>query len=203
MLGICDDHAADGLLIPTLRELGCVLLLARFHAHTSETLSLLKNHIQQFGQLAKVWFWLNDSCVSINFLFRKFVDLKPTSMKRSSHSTGPKCIPSHTLLKVSAGGVLSQVIVLIVGRPSTLRTGRIMDNQTIRHQLRNRLVFYLVISTLLSRMFNRCCKWSMNVRPCGKSDLRWINMTNTINWVGTQLLGYLTLQGQGLSYVLK
>jgi hypothetical protein len=51
MLGVCD---ADGLLISTLRALACVLTLARFHVHTSETLSLLKHHIWQFGQHAKV-----------------------------------------------------------------------------------------------------------------------------------------------------
>ena len=55
MLGICnEEHNTDELIIPTLRALACVLTLARFHAHTSETLSLLKHYIQQFGQLAKV-----------------------------------------------------------------------------------------------------------------------------------------------------
>lgn len=59
MLGICDKECStDELIIPALRSLACVLTLARFHAHTSETLSLLKHHIQQFGQLAKVCFWL-------------------------------------------------------------------------------------------------------------------------------------------------
>lgn len=56
MLGICDEYDPDGLLISTLRKLACVLTLARFHVHTSETLSLLKCHIQQFGQLIKVCF---------------------------------------------------------------------------------------------------------------------------------------------------
>ena len=56
MLGICGDHNTDELLIPSIRALACVLTLARFHVHTSETLSLLKQHIQQFGQLAKVFF---------------------------------------------------------------------------------------------------------------------------------------------------
>ena len=54
MLGVCDDHSSDELLIPTLRALACILTLARFHVHTSETLSLLRYHVQQFGQLAKV-----------------------------------------------------------------------------------------------------------------------------------------------------
>jgi hypothetical protein len=55
MLGIRGrEHNTDELLIPTLRALACVLTLARFHAHTSETLSLLKDYINQFGQLAKV-----------------------------------------------------------------------------------------------------------------------------------------------------
>ena len=55
MLGIRDgEHNTDELIIPALRALACVLTLARFHVHTSETLSLLKNHIAQFGQFAKV-----------------------------------------------------------------------------------------------------------------------------------------------------
>ena len=50
MLGICNEkHNADSLIIPALRALACVLTLARFHVHTSETLSLLKYHINQFG----------------------------------------------------------------------------------------------------------------------------------------------------------
>jgi len=55
MLGICDEeHNTDELIIPALRSLACVLTLARFHVHTSETLSLLKHYVHQFGQLAKV-----------------------------------------------------------------------------------------------------------------------------------------------------
>ena len=51
-----EEHNTDELIIPALRALACVLTLARFHAHTSETLSLLKDHINQFGQHAKVCF---------------------------------------------------------------------------------------------------------------------------------------------------
>lgn len=55
MLGICnEEHNTDELIIPALRALACVLTLARFHVHTSETLSLLKHYIQQFGQFTKV-----------------------------------------------------------------------------------------------------------------------------------------------------
>ena len=42
------------MLLPTFRALACVLTLARFHVHTSETLSLLKEQIYQFGQHVKV-----------------------------------------------------------------------------------------------------------------------------------------------------
>ncbi len=56
MLGIREEEKnTDELIIPSLRALACVLTLARFHVHTSETLSLLKNHIHQFGQLAEVY----------------------------------------------------------------------------------------------------------------------------------------------------
>lgn len=48
------EHNKDELMIPALRALACVLVLARFHAHTSETLSLLKHHIHLFGELVKV-----------------------------------------------------------------------------------------------------------------------------------------------------
>jgi len=55
MLGIRDKkHNTDELIIPALRALACVVTLARFHVHTSQTLSLLKGHIAQFGQLTKV-----------------------------------------------------------------------------------------------------------------------------------------------------
>lgn len=62
MLGIQDgEHNTDELIIPALRALACVVKLARFHVHTSETLSLLKDHITQFGQFTKVcsysWPW--------------------------------------------------------------------------------------------------------------------------------------------------
>ena len=56
MVGVCGENNTDELFIPTLRALACVLTLARFHVHTSETLSLLKHHIWSFGQLAKVNF---------------------------------------------------------------------------------------------------------------------------------------------------
>lgn len=55
MPGVCVEQNTDELLVPALRALACVLTLARFHVHTSETLSLLKYHLWQFGQLAKVF----------------------------------------------------------------------------------------------------------------------------------------------------
>jgi hypothetical protein len=94
MLGVCDDHNTDGLLIPALRALACVLTLARFHVHTSKTLLLLRHHIQQFGQLAKVCLQCQATGIWIlNSVIRKFVNLKPIETPKSSHSTGPKCIP--------------------------------------------------------------------------------------------------------------
>lgn len=57
LLGVCNEkYNTDELLLPTFRALACVLTLARFHAHTSETLSLLKDYIKKFGQFAKVNF---------------------------------------------------------------------------------------------------------------------------------------------------
>jgi len=44
----------DAIIIPTLRQLACVLLLARFRIHTENTLRMLEDHIQQFGRLASV-----------------------------------------------------------------------------------------------------------------------------------------------------
>ena len=95
MLGICgEEYNTDELIIPALRALACVLTLARFHVHTSETLSLLKQHIQEFGQLAKVCLSL---CLSFyvdsNHLIRMFVNLKFIELTIGSHSIGPKCTP--------------------------------------------------------------------------------------------------------------
>ena len=44
----------DMIVIPTLRALACVLLLARFRVHTSDTLALLRQHIEEFGLCAQV-----------------------------------------------------------------------------------------------------------------------------------------------------
>lgn len=56
MLGIRDEeHNTDEMIIPAFRALACIVTLARFHVHTSETLSLLKDHITQFGQFTKVY----------------------------------------------------------------------------------------------------------------------------------------------------
>jgi hypothetical protein len=54
MQGLKDSDDQDKLVIPALRELACVLLLARFHVHTENTLALLENHISRFGAFAKV-----------------------------------------------------------------------------------------------------------------------------------------------------
>jgi hypothetical protein len=43
------------LLLPAIRSLACIDLLSRFHVHTSDTLSLLENQIQQFGNLTRVF----------------------------------------------------------------------------------------------------------------------------------------------------
>ncbi|KAF9784788.1 hypothetical protein BJ322DRAFT_1109498 [Thelephora terrestris] len=43
----------DVLIIPAIRHLACLLLLSRFHAHTTSTLSLLQGHINKFGELTK------------------------------------------------------------------------------------------------------------------------------------------------------
>jgi len=71
-------------------------------------------------------------------LIRIFVNLMLTKTTISSRSTGPKCIHSHILLRAFAGEVFSQVVVVIVERPSTLRTERTIVAQTGRHQLNNR-----------------------------------------------------------------
>lgn len=48
------DENLDEIVIPALRHLACVLLLARFHVHTEDTLALLEEHIQKFGEYAVV-----------------------------------------------------------------------------------------------------------------------------------------------------
>lgn len=95
MLGICaEEYNTDELIIPALRALACVLTLARFHVHTSETLSLLKQHIQEFGQSAKVCILPHLSCyVDPNLLIRMFVNLKFIKLTIGFHSIGPKCTP--------------------------------------------------------------------------------------------------------------
>ena len=149
MLGICDEQNSEELLIPALRALACVLTLARFHVHTSETLSLLKNHIWQFGQLAKVCLnLLSIAICKLNPLIRKFVNLKLIGTSKSSHLTGQKCILLHTLLRASAGGVSSQAVVLTVERPSTPKTGRTIVGQTDRHLPKSRLVIFIFIFPL-------------------------------------------------------
>ena len=78
------------------------------------------------------------------FLIRTFVNLTPINTTRGSHSTGPKCTHLHTLLKAFVGEVLFQALVVIVGKPSTLRVERIILDQTSRHQLKNRWVDHLI-----------------------------------------------------------
>ncbi|KAF9643998.1 hypothetical protein BDM02DRAFT_3132038 [Thelephora ganbajun] len=41
------------LIVPAIQHLACLLLLSWFHAHTTSTLSLLREHINKFGQLSK------------------------------------------------------------------------------------------------------------------------------------------------------
>ena len=54
LIGIQDEDDADKIVVPALRELGCVLLLARFQVHTSDTLALLQQHIEGFGMWSEV-----------------------------------------------------------------------------------------------------------------------------------------------------
>ena len=54
-VGVCaETRNQDALIIPAIRHLACLLLLSRFHAHTTSTISLLKGHIDEFGHLSKV-----------------------------------------------------------------------------------------------------------------------------------------------------
>ena len=205
MVGIHDEeHNTDELLIPALRALACVLTLARFHVHTSETLSLLKHYIRQFGQLVKAGFVPGTSYyMEPNTFIRRFVNLKPISTTRSFHSTGPRCTHSHTLLRAFAEEVSYQAIVVIMGKLSTLRTERITVAQIGRHQLKNRWVVQPIVFYFLNRLFNRCCGCHMSMRQSSRSGLRWIGMINTSCWVKMQpLVHYLTLQSQGFSCVL-
>jgi hypothetical protein len=56
MLDLCDEEFnEDQLLIPAIRSLACLDLLARLHVHTSDTLSLLKDQVQHFGRVTKVF----------------------------------------------------------------------------------------------------------------------------------------------------
>ena len=56
LLGLCDkQYNEDKLLVPAIRSLACIDLLSRLHVHTSDTLSLLEDQIQQFGRLTKVF----------------------------------------------------------------------------------------------------------------------------------------------------
>jgi hypothetical protein len=56
LLGLCDEeYNQDELLIPAIRSLACIDTLSGFHVHTSDTLSLLEDQVQQFGILTKVF----------------------------------------------------------------------------------------------------------------------------------------------------
>lgn len=44
----------DALVVPALRELACILLLARFKVHTEDTLALLEAHIKRYSEATKV-----------------------------------------------------------------------------------------------------------------------------------------------------
>ena len=44
----------DVIVIPTLQELACILLLARFWVQTSDTLALLQHHIKRLGVHSQV-----------------------------------------------------------------------------------------------------------------------------------------------------
>jgi hypothetical protein len=55
LLGLCnEEHNQDKILIPAVRSLACIDILSGFHVHTSDTLSLLEDQVQQFGILTKV-----------------------------------------------------------------------------------------------------------------------------------------------------
>lgn len=44
----------DTLIVPALRELACILLLARFKVHTEDTLSMLEAHIERYSEATAV-----------------------------------------------------------------------------------------------------------------------------------------------------
>lgn len=44
----------DAIVVPALRELACVVLLGRFQIHTSDTIGLLREHIEKFGEYTQV-----------------------------------------------------------------------------------------------------------------------------------------------------
>jgi len=48
------EENQDVHIIPAIRHLACLLLLSRFHAHTTSTLFLLRDHIEEFGKFPKV-----------------------------------------------------------------------------------------------------------------------------------------------------
>jgi len=65
----------------------------------------------------------------------------------------------------------------------------------------------IILFTILPcKPFNRCCKWHMNDRQYSRSGQRWIDMTNTNNFMEVKekpLVHHLTPQSQGLYCVLE
>lgn len=52
---ICDMRPdLDPLLLPLLRRLSCILLLARLKVHTDDTLAILEDHIKHYNDIAVV-----------------------------------------------------------------------------------------------------------------------------------------------------
>ena len=69
LLGLCDEQFnEDQLIVPAIRSLACLDLLSGFHVHTSDTLSLVKDQVQKFGVLTKVFVIICDylNCVLIS-----------------------------------------------------------------------------------------------------------------------------------------
>jgi len=67
LFGVCKNDNQDKIIIPTLQQLACVLLLSWFHVHTETMLQMLEEHVQEFGRLASVsmlLFFLNHSNIS-------------------------------------------------------------------------------------------------------------------------------------------
>ena len=89
LLGLCDEeHNQDNLLIPAIWCLACIDTLSGFHVHTSDTLFLLEDQVQQFGiltQVSQMWVELwNHGLIDIHQAIREseaYKDDKKLSFK--------------------------------------------------------------------------------------------------------------------------